>query len=83
MMQQDCTILLLPVWISYQLARTLLMYQADVIVRGHTFVESDAEEENALGPTLTELASDDRAMYYLLQAYQMPLKTHLLIDAVD
>ena len=45
------------------IARTLLIYQADVTVRGHTSVELDAEEGNPLGPTLTELASDDRAMH--------------------
>ena len=58
------------------IARTLLMYQADVTVRGHTFVESDAEEENPLGPTLTELASDDRAMYYLLYRLTRCLSIH-------
>ena len=58
-------------------------YQAHVTMQGHTSIELDAAEGNPLGPTLSQLASDDRAMHCLLLAYQMPLNPHRLIDAVD
>ena len=65
------------------ITKTLLMYQADVELRGLAFVQSDAEEEIPLGPTPTELASDDRAMSSLLLTYQMPPRSPRLIEMGD
>ena len=65
------------------ITRPLLMYQADVEVQGLAFVQSDNEKAIPLGPTPTELASDDRAMSSLLLAYQMPPCSPRLIEMVD
>ena len=65
------------------IAKTLLIYKADVTVRGHPPGKSVVEEDNPLGPTLTELASDDRAIHGLLMAYQTPHNAHRVIDEVD
>ena len=41
------------------------------------------EEGNLMGPTLTELASNDRVLHGLLMAYQTPYTTHRVIEEVD
>ena len=48
-------------------AKTLLSYMADVTVRGHPSPESQAKGD--VGPTATELASEDRTLLHLLQAH--------------
>ena len=48
-------------------AKTLLSYMADVTVRGHPSPESQAKGD--VGPTATELASEDRTLLRLLQAH--------------
>ena len=50
--------------------KTLLTYMADVAVtvRGHPF--PGTQENGSLGPTVTELASEDRTLYLLLRAHQ-------------
>ena len=48
-------------------AKTLLSYMADVAVRGHPSFES--QENGDVGPTATELASEDRTLLQLLRAH--------------
>ena len=48
-------------------AKTLLSYMADVTVRGHPSIESQATGD--VGPTATELASEDRTLHHLLRAH--------------
>ena len=49
-----------------EVAKTLLTDTADVAVRGHPPPES--MEDDTLGPTVTDLASEDRALLLLLRA---------------
>ena len=65
------------------IAKTLLTYSADVTVRGHPSGGSVDEEGNPLGPTITELASDDIVLQGLLMAYQTPHTAHRVIEEVD
>ena len=51
------------------IAKTLLTYTADVTVRGHP--PCGSVEDGNLGPTVTDLASNDRALHSLLRAHQM------------
>ena len=51
-----------------EIAKTLLTYTADVTVRGHP--PCGSVEDDTLGPTVTDLASDDRALHLLLRAHQ-------------
>ena len=51
------------------IAKTLLTYTADVTVRGHPI--GGSLEAGSLGPTVTDLASDDGALHILLRAHQM------------
>ena len=48
-------------------AKTLLSYMADVAVRGHPSFES--QENGDVGPTATELVSEDRTLLLLLRAH--------------
>lgn len=52
-----------------EIAKTLLTYTADVTVRGHP--PCGSVEDGNLGPTVTDLASNDRALHSLLRAHQM------------
>ena len=47
--------------------KTLLSYMADVTVRGHSSADSQANGD--VGPTATELASEDRTLLHLLRAH--------------
>ena len=51
------------------IAQTLIIYQADVEVRGLVFVHPHVQDDVPLGPTLIELALEDRAMSRLLMAH--------------
>ena len=51
-----------------EIAKTLLTYMADVTVRGH--FSPGSGEDGSLGPTVTDLASEDRALLLLLRAHQ-------------
>ena len=51
-----------------EIAKTLLTYTADVAVRGHPPLGSAGDD--TLGPTVTDLASEDRALLLLLRAHQ-------------
>ena len=48
-------------------AKTLLSYMADVAVRGHPSFES--QENGDVGPTATELVSEDRTLLQLVRAH--------------
>ena len=77
-----------PLWVAVRhrmgsIAKTLLTCNADVTVRGHPPGGSVDEEGNPMGPTLTELASDDIVLHGLLMAYQTPHTAHRVIEEVD
>ena len=65
------------------IAKTLLIYNADITVRGHPPGGTDDEDGNPLGPTVTELASDDTVLQGLLRAHQTPHTAHRVIEEVD
>ena len=64
-----------------EIAKTLLTYTADVAVRGHPPLGS--AEDDTLGPTVTDLASEDRALLHLLRAYQRLHTAHCEIEEAD
>ena len=51
-----------------EVGKTLLTYVAEVAVRGHSPLGSMGHD--TLGPTVTDLASGDRALLLLLRAHQ-------------
>ena len=51
-----------------EIAKTPLTYTADVTDRGH--LHPGTAEDDTLGPTVTELASGERALLLLLRAHQ-------------
>ena len=63
------------------IAKTLLTYTADVTVRGHP--PSGSVEDGILGPTVTDLASDDRALHGLLRAHQQSHTVNRAIEEVE
>ena len=64
-----------------EIAKTLLTYTADITVRGHP--PCGSVEDDNLGPTVTDLASDDRALHNLLRAHQMSHTAHSEIEEID
>ena len=64
-----------------EIAKTLLTYTADVTVRGHP--PGGSAEHDAHGPTVTDLASDDRALQLLLRAHQSSNTAHSEIEEID
>ena len=64
-----------------QIAKTLLTYMADVTVRGHP--PPGSGEDGSLGPTVTDLASEDRALLLLLRANQRLHTAHIDIEEAD
>ena len=63
------------------IAKTLLTYTADVTVRGHP--PCGSVEDGNLGPTVTDLASDDRALHSLLRAHQMSHTANREIEEIE
>ena len=63
------------------IAKTLLTYMADVTVRGH--LPPGTVEDGTLGPTVTDLASEDRALLLLLRAHQQLHTAHCDIEEAD
>ena len=64
-----------------QIAKTLLTCMADVTVRGH--LPPGSVEDGSLGPTVTDLASEDRALLLLLRAHQRLHTAHCDIEEAD
>ena len=64
-----------------EVAKTLLTYLADVAVRGHP--SPGMQENGSLGPTVTELASEDRTLLLLLRAHQSLHTAHCDIEEAD
>ena len=64
-----------------EVAKTLLTYTADVAVRGHPPPES--MEDDTLGPTVTDLASEDRALLLLLRVHQKSHTAHCEIEEAN
>ena len=64
-----------------EVAKTLLTYMADVAVRGHPSL--GAQEKGSLGPTVTELASEDGTLLLLLRAHQSLHTAHGDIEEAD
>ena len=64
------------------IAKTLLTYKADITVRGHPPCGSIATDSNP-GPTVTELASDDRVLHSLLRAHQTSHTARRGIEEID
>ena len=64
-----------------EVAKTLLTYMADVAVRGHPSLES--QENGDFGPTVTELASEDRTLLQLLRAHLSWHTVHRDIEEAD
>ena len=54
---------------------------ADVIVGGH--LPPGSVEDGSLGPTVTNLASEDRALLLLLRAHQRLHTAHCDIEEAD
>ena len=63
------------------IAKPLLTYKADVTVRGHLPCGSITTDSNP-GPTVTELASDDRVLHSLLRAHQTSHTAHRGIEEI-
>ena len=59
----------------------LLTYTADVAVRGHPPLGSG--EDDTLGPTVTDLASEDRALLLLLRAHQRSHPARCEVEEAD
>ena len=64
-----------------EVAKMLLTYMADVAVRGHPSLGT--QENGSLGPTVTELASEDRTLLLLLRAHQSLHTAHCDIEEAD
>ena len=64
-----------------EVATTLLTYMADVAGRGHPTLGS--MEDDTLGPTVTDLASEDRALLLLLRAHQRSHTAHCEIEEAN
>ena len=64
-----------------EIAKMLLTYTADVTVRGHPHYGS--VEHDPRGPTVTDLAADDRALQLLLRAHQSSQSTHSEIGEIN
>ena len=64
-----------------EVAKTLLTYLADVALRGHP--SPGTQENGSLGPTVTELASEDRTLHLLLRAHQSLQSAHCDIEEAD
>ena len=64
-----------------EIAKTLLTYMANVTVRGHLPLGS--VEDGSLGPTVTDLASEDRALLLLLRAHQSLDTAYCDIEEAD
>ena len=73
MLQQDLNL--------REIAKTLLTYMADVTVRGH--LPPGSVDDGSLGPTVTDLASEDRALLLLLRAHQRLHTAHCDIEEAD
>ena len=64
-----------------EIAKTLLTYTAEVTVRGHP--PCGSVEDDNLGPTVTDLASDDKALHNLLRAHQMSHTAQSEIEEIN
>ena len=64
-----------------EIAKTQLTYTADVAVRGHPPLGS--AEDDTVGPTVTDLASEDRALLLLLRAHQRSHTAHCEIEEAN